>query len=54
MFRGLSENLQQIADTRKTAIIDRELTKLNICIAALQETRLASSGFLREENYTFF
>ena len=54
MCPGLSEDLQQIADTRKTAIIDRELTKRNICIAALQETKLASSGSLREENYTFF
>ena len=35
-------------------IIDRELTRLDISIAALQETRLSSSGSLREENYTFF
>ena len=54
MCPGLSENLQQIADTRKTAIIDRELLKLNVSIAALQETKLASSRSLREETYTFF
>ncbi|XP_076442831.1 uncharacterized protein LOC143281507 [Babylonia areolata] len=40
---------------RKTVIIDRELTRLNIDIAALQETRLPLiSGSLREQNYTFF
>ena len=39
MFSGLSEDLQQIADTRKTAIIDRELLKLDVSIAVLQKTR---------------
>jgi len=54
MCPGLSSDLQQVNDSRKTAIIDRELTRLNIDIAALQETRLASNGSLREQNYTFF
>ena len=54
MCTGISDDLREVDDTRKTAIIDRELTKLNISIAALQETRLASSGSLREKNYTFF
>ena len=54
MCTGLSDDLREVNDSRKTAIIDRELTRLNISIAALQETRLASSGSLREENYTFF
>lgn len=40
--------------TRKTAIIDRELLRLRIDIAALQETRLLDEGSLRETNYTFF
>lgn len=31
-----------------------ELTRLNVSIAALQETTLPSGGSLREENYTFF
>ncbi|XP_019625432.1 PREDICTED: uncharacterized protein LOC109470795 [Branchiostoma belcheri] len=44
----------QIDDSRKTAIINRELMRLNIDIAALQETRLPSNGSLREEDYTFF
>ncbi|KAI8482319.1 hypothetical protein Bbelb_399100 [Branchiostoma belcheri] len=54
MCPGLSDDLQQIDDSRKTAIINRELMRLNIDIAALQETRLPSNGSLREEDYTFF
>lgn len=54
MCPGLSDDLQQIDDARKTAIINRELAKRNIDIAALQETRLASSGSLMEKDYTFF
>ena len=54
MCPGLSEDLPKINDSRKTAVIDRELLRLNIDIAALQETRLAGSGSLREQNYTFF
>lgn len=54
MRTGLTEDLQAIDDTRKTAVIDRELLRLNIDIAALQETRLPNSGSLKEEHYTFF
>ena len=54
MRTGLTEDLQAIDDTRKTTVIDRELLRLNIDIAALQETRLPNSGSLKEENYTFF
>jgi hypothetical protein len=54
MCPGLSDDLQQLDDTRKTAIIDRELTGLGIDIAALQETRPPSNGSLREQSYTFF
>nr|XP_058942010.1 uncharacterized protein LOC131770312 [Pocillopora verrucosa] len=43
-----------IDDARKTAVISRELKRLNIDIAALQETRLPSNGSLNEEDYTFF
>ncbi|KAI0222273.1 Craniofacial development protein 2, partial [Lamellibrachia satsuma] len=32
----------------------RELIRLDVSIAALQETRLDSSGCLKEENFTFF
>ncbi|XP_076036403.1 uncharacterized protein LOC143022188 [Oratosquilla oratoria] len=54
MCPGLTNDLQQVDDSRKTAIINRELERLNIDIAALQETRLLSSGSLREQDYTFF
>ena len=54
MCPGLNDDLQQIDDARKTAIIDCELGELNIDIAALQETRLPSSGNLKEKEYTFF
>ena len=53
MCPGLSDDLQQVKDARKTAIIDSELAKRNIDLAALQETRLAASGSLKEK-YTFF
>ena len=54
MCPGQTNDLQQIDDARKTAVIDRELSRLNIDIACLQETRLADSGTIREANYTFF
>ena len=54
MCPGISDDLRQVDDARKTAIINRELLRLNIDIAALQETRLPSNGSLREQNYTFF
>ena len=37
MRAGLTDDLQVVDDTRKTAIIDRELHRLNIDIAALQK-----------------
>ena len=52
MSPGLSDDLQQIDDARKTAIIDRELKRLNVDIAALQETRLPCSGSLKERERT--
>lgn len=51
---GLSDNHHQIDVARKTAVINRELYRLNIDIAALQQTRLSDTGSLREKNYTFF
>ena len=54
MCTGMCDDLREVEDARKTAIIDRELLRLNVGIAALQETRLPASGSLREENYTFF
>jgi hypothetical protein len=54
MCPGLSDDLQQINDARKTAIIDCEIAKRNIDIAALQETRFTASGSLKEKEYIFF
>ena len=41
-------------DIRKTAFIDAELSRRQIDIAALQETRLAGAGSISEKNYNFF
>ena len=54
MQTGLSEDLEKIEDAPKTSIIDREFNRLNIDIAALQETRLPSANSLKEKSYTFF
>ena len=54
MTPGISEDLRTIKDSRKTAVINNELLRLQIDIAGLQETRLADSGRLREKDYTFF
>ena len=54
MMTGLSASLQDIKDSRKTAVTNDELKRLNMDIATLQETRLADSGTLKEKDYTFF
>ena len=54
MLTGLTDNLKDISDARKTAVIDKELARLGVDIATLQETRLADSGTLREKDYTFY
>ena len=54
MQTGLSEDLENIDDAPKTSIIDKELHRLNIDIAALQETRLAGFNSLKEKHYTFY
>ena len=54
MMPGLSEDLQDVSDSRKTAVINNELKRLDVDIATLQETRLADSGTLKEKDYTFF
>ena len=54
MMSGLTEDIQQINDHRKTAVIDAELGRMNVDIAALQETRLAEDGSVQEKDYTFF
>ena len=54
MTTGWASDYQAISDLRKTAIINKELLRLQVDIAALQETRLAGSGWLKEDDYTFF
>ena len=39
---------------RRTALIDKELFRLNVDIAALSETRLLEEGSLTESHYTFY
>lgn len=54
MLTGISDDLESIKDLRKTAVINNELSRLNVDIAALQETRLAEAASLKEKDYTFF
>ena len=54
MITGLSASLQDIKDSRKTAVINDELKRLNVDIAALQETRHADPGALKEKDYILF
>ena len=54
MTPGLSDNLQQVSDVRKTAVINNELCRLQVDIIALQETRLPESGIIRERDYSCF
>ena len=53
MLSGISDDLRSINDLRKTAVINNELSRLNVDIVALQETRLAEAASLREKEYTF-
>ena len=53
MITSLSASLQDIKDSRKTAVINDELRRLNVAITTLQETRLSDPGTLKED-YTFF
>ena len=55
MRPGIDDTDLTKTDTiRRTAVIDRQLDMLDVDIAALQETRLADSGMLKEKHYTFF
>eukprot|EP00064_Thunnus_orientalis_P001092 superscaffoldBa00000068_g1093 len=54
MDTGLSDSLNHINDSHKTAIINRELNRLSVDIAALRETQLADHSYLKEQNYKFF
>ncbi|XP_047472864.1 uncharacterized protein LOC125027771 [Penaeus chinensis] len=54
MLTGISVDLGSINDLRKTAVINHELSRLDVDIVALQETRLAEAASLREKDYTFY
>ena len=54
MTPGFSDNLLDINDARKTAVIDWELSRLKLDIVALQETRLHESRSVKEKVFTFF
>ncbi|KAI8778553.1 craniofacial development protein 2, partial [Biomphalaria glabrata] len=46
MCPGFNTDPELVTDMRQTTIIDRELSRLNIDVACLQEIRLADSGSL--------
>jgi hypothetical protein len=54
MTPGLSTDLREISDARKTAVINNELKRLQVDIVTLQETRLSDTGSIQERDYTFF
>ena len=54
MNTGMDDDVSNIKNVRKTAVIDSELYRLQVDIAALQETRLAGQGSIKEKDYTFF
>ena len=47
-------HLSNLDDVRKTAVTDKEPMRLKADIAALQQMRLANSGFTKEQHYTFW
>ena len=51
---SLGMDPENISNARKTAITNNELLCLKFDIAALQETRLAGQGSIRENSYIFF
>ena len=53
MQTGLDSMDLSHSHIRKTAVTDRQLSRLNLDIVAQQETRIAGSGSLKKENYTF-
>ena len=48
------EHTSDIDDPGKIVVISSELARLNFDIAALQETRLADNGSLKEKKFTLF
>ena len=54
MTPGFSDDLEEVNGARKTAVIDSELSRLQMDVVALQETRLPETGSVRERDFTLF
>ena len=54
MTPGFSDNLQEIDYMLKTAVINMELSRLQMDIVVLQETRLPDSGSVKEKKISFW
>ena len=50
---GFYDDLQEIDDVHKTALIDMEPSRLQMDIVALQEMRLPDMGSVKEKNVSF-
>ena len=49
MTPGFSDDLQETDDMHKTSVIDMELSRLQMDIVALQESRLPDMGSVKEK-----
>ena len=49
MTPGFSDNLQEIDNVCKTAVIDMQLSRLQMDIVALQEMKLPEIGSVKEK-----
>ena len=54
MTPGFSDDLQEIDDVCKTAVINMELSRLQMDIVSLQEARLPDLESVKEKNFLFF
>ena len=54
MTFGMDTDIDNTSDVRKTVIINNEFHRLKVDIAALQKTRLAGQGSIREKDFTLF
>ena len=54
MTSDFSDDMQEVNDACKTTVIDRELSRLQMDIVALRETRLPETGSVRERDFTLF
>ena len=52
--RTLTNGFDMDNDLRKTSLLNHELDRLSLDIAALSETRLPDSGLIKESIYTIF